>query len=309
MPSVPSVPGFGDGAESGVDCPHDTTVPSTAITASSFDRVNSVIQSVLKDKPAQKVLVVFDVDNTLLTMTNDLGSDAWYEWQSCLNDQGGAQPGQVAGDSSGLLEILSIVYSISDMELTEPRVPFLLNALQSRGVSVMALTARSPHVRSATLRELDDAGLVFVTAPACGEKLCTEDGLLNKKELGLFAKEHFGEVRLRDMDFFVNRDVSYSDGIMMVSRKNKGALLELLLESSPNAFDALVVVDDSAENIRDFDALGKENMTLVYYTGAQERVTRFLSKDFPYEEVTENWKRIRETLCERNPAYWCAIQP
>src|SRR5210317_2157057 len=33
------------------------------------------------------ILVVFDIDNTLLAMEQGLGSDSWYEWQKSLSEE------------------------------------------------------------------------------------------------------------------------------------------------------------------------------------------------------------------------------
>ena len=44
----------------------------------------------------ENVLVIFDIDNTILAMEQDLGSDQWYDWQKELQRHDGMTPYVVA---------------------------------------------------------------------------------------------------------------------------------------------------------------------------------------------------------------------
>ena len=68
---------------------------------------------------AEQVLVVFDLDNTLLAMEQGLGSDQWYEWQK---EQFSQEPcdARVVADR---LAVQGALYFASAMRPTQPVTP------------------------------------------------------------------------------------------------------------------------------------------------------------------------------------------
>jgi hypothetical protein len=102
-----------------------------------------------------RVLLVFDMDNTLLSMDQDFGSDEWYNWQRALAAD---DPAKI----KSLTEIQGILFDLSAMHPPEPGVqPRVVAALQDRGFAAIVLTGRSPLYRSATERELGRNGFDF----------------------------------------------------------------------------------------------------------------------------------------------------
>ncbi len=202
-------------------------------------------------------LIVFDIDNTLLKMNQDLGSDAWYNWQSDLL-KGPPSNFSVAKDVPGLLKVQRLIYDLGGMTPPEPSTPELVADLRRQGYPVMMLTGRGPDMMSPTLRELaaDDKKYIFLgqptcgdipceKPPACGQVLCSDPGVIQLKtkvdnaELGVvevkakkdaveFADKCFPQVRHDTL----SRPIAYADGVLMASGQDKGVLLQLLLASS-----------------------------------------------------------------------------
>ncbi len=186
-----------------------------------------------------RVIAVFDIDNTLLTMPQDLGSDTWFNWQR-LEHPGAF--GQVLIDNGMLLQL-------AEMQPTQPDGPALLRSLQTAGIPVYALSARSPELRGPTEQALQRAGIDLSAAPDCGRPLCVRRGHLNDAQIR--AAGHRLHMVLPEAPL---RAVTVSDGVMMVAGQDKGVMLHLLLASLKGRYDDVFFVDDTFQNITDVRA-------------------------------------------------------
>ena len=74
-------------------------------STADFSRVVDKSKELVEKYSKENVLVVVDVDNTLLAMNQDLGSDQWYNWQSGLLKDDPSSPDLVAADFQGLLGV------------------------------------------------------------------------------------------------------------------------------------------------------------------------------------------------------------
>jgi hypothetical protein len=159
------------------DAPTECKLPNCAKT---MDEVRGVVANVSKIARPEDTLVVFDIDNTLLKMNQDLGSDAWFNWQNGLLKV--SPPSGVAHDINGLLNIQRLLYDLSGMGPPESSTPEFVAELRSVGYPVMMLTGRGPGTLSATLRELADEKYIPKDAlacgpPECGDVLCSTPGV------------------------------------------------------------------------------------------------------------------------------------
>lgn len=182
----------------------------------------------------RRVLVVFDIDNTLLTTPQDLGGDSWYVWKRGQDDRKAA--GDLLRDDGALL-------ALSGMRPTQPDMAALIARLQAKGVAVYALSARGPDLRGATERVLSAAGVDLSRAPECGPPLCIKRGRLGAAQI------HAAGVRVGWPVTGPFRPVTVSDGVMLVAGQDKGLMLDLLLHSLPTRYDDVWFVDDTPENI------------------------------------------------------------
>jgi len=172
-----------------------------------------------------RVLVVFDIDNTLLAMEQGLGSDQWHYWQKDLAGEDPCSTMRV----QDLLKAQGALFYASAMRPTQPDTALQVSRLQDAGLTVIALTSRGPEYSLQTFRELRRNGISFWSSalpPARGFP-----------------------------DWFVpeggERDALYQDGVFLTAGQHKGVMLKALLTKTGAASPALIVLaDDKAENLQ-----------------------------------------------------------
>lgn len=194
--------------------------------------------------PRASTLVVFDIDDTVLTATAErpherfFGSDRWFRWQMDL-------PNDNREKIRCLLEdVLPLDYEAARLRPTQPDAAKIVNRIPNER---MFLTSRSPNYRGGTERELRHVGV----APL---------GLILGKEPAL----------LEFVDKDTRRPMSYANGIYMTSGADKGrALIQLL--GDVRSYKTVILVDDGGKNIGKMkDALAQENID--YYGLRYDRI-------------------------------------
>ncbi|AXR05101.1 DUF2608 domain-containing protein [Salinimonas sediminis] len=230
-----------------VGCAQTPTAPQITIDTldiTALQEVDNQITALNRQYGATNVLVVTDIDNTVLTATADLGSDIWYQWQTGKLD---VQPTPQQQVDCLYEDAIGLLYALAPMQLTEPAVPALLASWQQQGNPVIALTARGPATRAATERELARYQLDFAQNPIRGK--------------------HHEPLLLRDT---LEREYSYMKGIMMTSGQNKGVMLQRLIKQADQHYKAIVFIDDSAKNIANmvnaYEQTGDTSVYAYYYT-------------------------------------------
>lgn len=182
------------------------------------------VNGVVRDSGGRRTLLVFDIDDTLLTSATFFGSDYWYEWQGRLPDH---DPARVPCR----FDVIALSYEAGTQRRTQDDAPAIFNAI---AVDKLILTSRSAMYRGATLRELQAAG--YALPAPLGP---TRDGLLYR-----WSKAAGARVSV----------VSYFDGIVMTGGQDKGLVLLDLLRRLNLSYDRVVLVDDGAKNIADMQA-------------------------------------------------------
>ena len=165
-----------------------------------------------------KVLVVLDLDNTLLAMEQDLGSDQWYYWQAALRDDEPCSPETV----NDLLAVQGALFYASAMRPTQPSAAAQVRRMQDEGLQVIILTSRGPQYRLATFRELRRNGFSFWSSALPPQHGYSED----------FMPEG-GERRVR-----------YEDGVYLTAGQNKGVMLKALLAKTGQPTPTLIIMAD-----------------------------------------------------------------
>lgn len=199
----------------------DLPIKKTEIV--SFKTVAEDVSRLNSKYGESNVLIVLDIDNTLLTSSVDIGGDIWYQWQRgklAIKPDESQKVACLFEDSIGLL------YELLPMNLTERKLPEIIEQWQSAGNTVFALTSRAPKYRSATERELNNKGIDF--------------------EIAALSPAGKGAPIYRETS---ERELSYMKGVMMTSGMNKGEMLDFILSKTERTFDAFVFVDDSEKNI------------------------------------------------------------
>ena len=95
----------------------------TVAEADTFDEIAPVVANLNSLYGAENVLIVADIDNTLLTSATDLGGDIWYQWQ---RGKLAVKPTEQQKVSCLFEDAISLLYELGPMNLTEQQVPALL---------------------------------------------------------------------------------------------------------------------------------------------------------------------------------------
>lgn len=271
----------------------------------SFAPVVDQAKAYVDEYGGKQVLFVVDIDNTLLAMDRDLGSDQWFEWQEYLLEHQPQSRRLAAKNFGELLEVQGILFATTGMHPPEADLPAQIEAIQDLGVDTLVLTSRGDEYRPATIRELRRSGYEFAdTSPAI--RLFERDGYGDYETCSRFTPYFVDDpaqygLTKREVEVFglsdEPRQVSYGDGVLMVAGQHKGAMLLVFLQLVGRDYDAVLYVDDHGRHVsRVYDAMSRRGIevTTYHYTHEDARVDRFAYGD--KTEVTRQWRRIRKAL-------------
>lgn len=229
-------------------------------------------QTAKEDIKPEDVLVVYDIDNTLLRMRQNFGSDQWFNWQSnCLKIK---CPELIAKDFQDLIDLQYEIFTMAKMDPTEDYAPQAVRSLQEKGFSVIALTSRGPESRNATEREL-------------------------KRNDYDFSPSFFGEsIATSFIPTGQKRIASYQNGVFMTSGMHKGQMLKYLLDRFQKHYKFIVFIDDHKKHTdRVFDEFF--NMNSNIYTFRYGREDKKVG-DFNQSEKSESVQLGKALLSLRN---------
>ena len=224
----------------------------------------------------ENLLVALDIDNTLLAMEQDLGSDQWFYWQKSLAENDPCSS-LYAGNR---FAVQGALFHASAMRPTQHDAAEQLRRMQDAGLRVIALTSRGPEYRLQTFRELRRNGMSFwATAwpPQMGyPETFTPEGAA--------------------------RPVRYEDGVFFVAGQDKGAMLADLFERSGKPAPVLVLaVDDKQANLNDIMQAFSFEPTKIHawrYSREDDKVAAFnaVAADAHWDAIEPALRRIQEVL-------------
>ena len=245
--------------------------PIRALNTETADlaRVTSDALNLAEQVGKENVLVVFDIDNTLLAMEQGLGADQWYEWQKELGKNDRCNPQNVGNRFA----VQGALYFVSAMRSTQADGADQVRAIQDRGIAVISLTSRGMEYRLQTFREL-------------------------RRNDFSFSYSAIGPAGGYDKPFIPVKDGRFSlyeDGVFLTAGQHKGQMLYALLEKTGTPMPAVIVmVDDKQKNldavIKTFSAV-KIPVHTWRYTAEDENV-----KAFDPDEANAQWKSIENAL-------------
>jgi len=217
----------------------------------------------------EQVLVVLDIDNTLLAMEQDLGSDQWYYWQKALEEEDPCNA-LVVDDR---LAVQGALYFASAMRPTQEDAARQVERMQEAGLKVIVLTARGPGFRLSTFRELRRNGFNFWSnawPPQRGfpEPFIPEGG---------------------------ERQAVYEDGVLFAAGQNKGLTLKTMLDMSGQGNPRVIVVaDDKQANL-------KEVMGAFSWSETKVHAWRYTREDstveaFDPDKAAALWSELKPPL-------------
>lgn len=245
---------------------------------------------------ADKVLFVVDIDNTLLAMNNNLGSDQWFEWQSYLQVHEPDSKKLVAKTFDELIAVQGLLFTLGKMHPPQDDLPQLIEQAQATGAKTLVLTSRGDLYRHATRRELLANGYDFAKSSILADKVTR--GVYPPYDIANLAADGLTEEEAEAYSLSDSpREVSFADGIYMTAGQHKGAMLLALLSKCEQKFEAVVYVDDHGRHVsRVYDALNRRGIatTTYHYKREDTKVKRFQYSD--KKSVTRRWMLLDKTL-------------
>lgn len=226
-------------------------------------------------------LLAFDLDDTVITMTQPLGSVGWWDWQSELLKNGKDADKLFTTDFNQLVRIQNILFQLVKMEVTDEAVLPLMHKVTNDGAIIMGLTARGKEHLSATLMQLNDSHF-------------SENGALMFKKYGLkFASGNFFCPQFK-------REVIYQDGLMLLSGEDKGEALGCILAKSGKKIQTIIFVDDSIKNTRSvskaFVNRDDVNVINILYTKENAKEEAIQTNAELQEKIFKDWNHIKQAL-------------
>lgn len=167
---------------------------------------------------SKNTLIVFDLDNTVMHPSQDLGSDEWFfhRMNSYLNS---GMSRDVAFEK--LYGEYFLAQALTEAELVERVTAPLILDLQQKGYAVMALTTRSLNLLYPTNRQLQSLSVDFSkSAPV-----------------------------IKDCYFSNSLPVLYRNGILFTNGTDKGDSFNRFCELSGYAPTAVVFINDKASDL------------------------------------------------------------
>jgi hypothetical protein len=248
------------------------SVPPAQSRLAETDDLATVTDSALQladHHGRDQVLVVFDIDNTLLAMEQGLGSDQWYYWQKDL-----AKDDPCSGDLvNNRFRVQGALYFVSAMRPTQPDAAEQIRRLQDAGLTVIALTSRGPDYSLQTFRELRRNGISFWP------------GALPPKRgySGSFIPESGARAAL------------YQDGVFLTAGQHKGDMLKALLDKTGAGAPAVIVMaDDKAENLQAVMETFEGSGTAVHAWRYSREDDNVAALDI--REASAQWDAVRPAL-------------
>lgn len=189
-----------------------------ALQASTKVREIQSIKEII-DEISDDTLVVFDIDNTVIMPTDQIGSDQWYYF---LVKKYQEQYGFCDQEAHHMAEeVWNMTQPFIDTKPVEPMTAPLITSLQGKGTKVFALTARTFSIANITRKQLLSNAIDFAkSAPQAG-----------------------------DASLRINNNATYEQGILFQGEGNdKGQTLVEFIKLLSLKPQKIVFIDDKEKN-------------------------------------------------------------
>jgi FMN phosphatase YigB (HAD superfamily) len=218
------------------------------LTASSSLTVETKRLSDITNYLEDKILVIVDIDNTLIEPSQQLGSDQW-AFSRVVELKKSGLSDQVA--FSQALAEWRFIHSFTRVQTPEITTAALIHDLQARGYALMGLTTRFPEDAPMTQRELRDVNIDLSRSSV------TKDAV----------------------DIPLKPPVQFAGGILFVTLLNKkGEALKAFLSEIDFHPKKILFIDDKLSHVKDVEeaclSMGIDYIG-IRYGGSDARVAAY----------------------------------
>src|SRR3972149_1511346 len=182
--------------------------------------ITDIYKYINPDEYNNNTLVMFDIDNTIVTSQTDLGSDQWFD---AMYEKKMAEKN--IDTNQAIQEILPTYKQVLMKTIylpVEPETVSVIKNLQEKGVMVIGLTARSLDLAYRTAEQLHDVDIHFDN-----------------------TTHHECPIKYGD-----DKPALYLDGIIFSGNYNKGEVLVSWLKQVHYTPKKVIFIDDKLKNVR-----------------------------------------------------------
>lgn len=223
---------------------------SKIITTSRFETIEKYLKDVDKD-----TLIIFDVDDVLITQSDHIFLASRREYFKNI-----VKELRNRYSKEDFETLISIIMLESPVQILEPKIVPFIDALQSKNVRVIALTALSTKSFK--------NNLTFI------------DWRINElKSMGISFRDCWSHIHPKEfLNFEVNHPPAFKDGILFSSGVPKEKVLHAFLQDIHLSPKKIIFIDDNRENI---EAMKKYcNDSEIPYLGFEFTAAQELSPEF-----------------------------
>lgn len=231
------------------------------------NNIADIFSFITPDEYNKETLVIFDLDNTLITAPTDLGSDQWVNTLIKQNiiELNDARKGVI----TALAPYWYLQQYIWPVPVTDNSLA-VVNELQNKGVTVIALTARDHYIIYRTREQLERIGFDFT---------------LNCPHKPFHSS--------------APRPALYDAGIIFLNGQDKGPVLEEWLHQMDYRPQKMIFIDDKLNNVQSIQHVAeKERIPFIgiRYGYLDERV-----QHLDMQKVAKEYEQFRANHPERKP--------
>lgn len=181
-----------------------------------INELKELIDLISGENIMNRILVVFDIDDTLIRPSVTTGSDIWFNHSVADNN------------IHSVLKNVFYIYSILDfIPVEEETIEIIKNIIKRGNVDHFCLTSRNINFISHTHKHLRESGFGFMS----------RKNIMNTDSIDIDAGKHY------------DRLVRYIDNVCNSSGNDKGHVLGQIIKNSFDRYTHVIFIDDSISNV------------------------------------------------------------
>jgi hypothetical protein len=269
----------------GLLCGFNVYSSVSSFTANDYQEVANIVKT-NEIKNAPSTLVVFDIDDTLLTSSQELGGVGWFDWQASLLKNNPKSNYLFANNIMDLLKIQNLLFHMVDAKLTDEFVLKFINGIAKKS-KLLVLTARNPFYENVTTKQFKKVGYIS----QADENIFQTYGI------------SFHGYRSNVIAPFVCTDLKrravFSHGVFYASGQNKGMALKCILGKSEQTFKNIIFIDDSYKNVEDVAnafEVSDVNVFAIHYTHENSKEEKIKTSPMLQTKIFMQWQLIKNSI-------------